>query len=156
MPLRKKGKKKKFLQPIPACWAHLCSLMEQATHSWRPRASDCHWIIEARPEHEHVSLHLSTRKYTTLPDSWFFFPLNIPISLVFFRHYPHFFSAFELCDSWGGGQIFWVFIKKVPLHDAIYKKYCNVIELLKYKIILIKFCFMLLRFGPTLFSDWIA
>jgi hypothetical protein len=55
-----------------------------------------------------------------IPD--FFFPLNIPISLVFFRHYPHFFSAFELCDSWGGGQIFWVFIKKVPLHDAIYKK----------------------------------
>jgi len=24
--------------------------------------------------------------------------------------------------------------KKVPLHDAIYKKYCNVNELLKYKI----------------------
>lgn len=68
-----------------------------------------------------------------IPD--FFFPLNIPISLVFFRHYPHFFFAFELCDSWGGGQIFWVFIKKkVPLHYAIYKKYCNVIELLKYKI----------------------
>jgi len=108
------------------------------------------------------------RQRFQIPD--FFFPLNIPISLVFFRHYPHFFFEFELCDSWGGGHIFWVFIKKVPLHDAIYKKYCNVIELLKYKIstssnvhrlkkkliILIKFCYMLLRFGPTLFSDWIA
>jgi hypothetical protein len=75
------------------------------------------------------------RQRFQIPD--FFFPLNIPISLVFFRHYPHFFFAFELCDSWGGGQIFWVFIKKkkkVPLHDAIYKKYCNVNELLKYKI----------------------